>query len=198
MLQTVLLRAGTSLTIGTVLAIAGLSVSAQTPDQLLKDAFKQINTGVNKNDDATVLAGLDLLRKFAHQAPETHRLKNSAASTLAFLDQMREAEKQLAQEAEKTANLNKTVVKSGVISGRVLVLPRPSKMPLAKEAKAHGQVSVRVEVGEDGKVERIISITGHPLLQESAAEAALNTRFAPTKLNGVSIKIQGNLVYNFD
>jgi TonB family protein len=184
-----------------LIAFTAGSVNAQsTPDQLLMDAFAQMNAGAKKNDEAAMAAGVEALRKFAQQAPDGHKLKQPAVATLAFLDQLRESERQLAKEAgaQPPTNPGRRVVRSGVISGRVLELPRPSKPTIAKEAKAHGSVSVKVEVGEDGQVARILAVAGHPLLQQAAVEAALKTRFAPTKFNGTLIKIQGSLVYNFE
>lgn len=182
-----------------VLALAAVSVNAQSPDQLLKDAFAQMNSGMEKNDQPTVDAGLESLRKFAQQAPDSNKMKKQAVATLAWLDKMRATERQLAQEAEaqKAADPNRTYGAPSIMGGRPLKFIRPEYPPLPREANALGKVAVQIEVGEDGKVIRVLSVSGHPLLQQPAAEAALKHQFAPTVINGSPSKAQGTLKFTF-
>lgn len=58
-------------------------------------------------------------------------------------------------------------------------------------------VAVRVVVDEEDRVEKAEAISGHPLLQEAAVEAAYHARFRPTKLPGNSIKVSDVLTDNF-
>ena len=180
-------------------AFAATSTNAQSADALLKEAFAQMNAGVEKKDAAVVAAGVDQLRTFAQQAPDSHKMKKAAVATLAFLDKMRETEKNLAQEEEawKAANPNRTFGSPSMVNGRPVKFIRPDYPPLPREANAHDIVAVKIEVGEDGKVTRVLSVTGHPLLQQPAAEAAMKTQFTPTVINGTATKAQGTLKFTF-
>jgi protein TonB len=41
------------------------------------------------------------------------------------------------------------------------------------------------------------AITGHPLLQQAAVQAAYGARFSPTLLSGQPVKVTGVITYNF-
>ena len=88
-------------------------------------------------------------------------------------------------------------VPEGVESGRVLELPKPVYPPIAMAAHASGTVGVKVIIDVDGNVIAAASISGHPLLQGAAVNAARNARFSPTKLNGQPVKVAGVIEYNF-
>ena len=88
-------------------------------------------------------------------------------------------------------------IPDGVESGRVLELPKPVYPPIAMAAHASGTVGVKVIIDVDGNVIAAASISGHPLLQGAAVNAARNARFAPTKVNGQPVKVVGVIQYNF-
>jgi len=88
-------------------------------------------------------------------------------------------------------------VQDGVESGRVLELPKPVYPPIAMAAHASGTVGVKVIIDVDGSVIAAASISGHPLLQGAAVNAARNARFSPTKVNGQPVKVVGVIQYNF-
>ena len=68
---------------------------------------------------------------------------------------------------------------------------------MAKAAKAGGTVMVQVVVDEDGKVISANAVSGHPLLKQAAVQAAYGARFTPTKLSGQTVKVSGQIAYNF-
>jgi outer membrane biosynthesis protein TonB len=41
------------------------------------------------------------------------------------------------------------------------------------------------------------AVSGHPLLQAVAVQAARQARFSPTKLSGQPVKVTGVIQYNF-
>jgi len=43
----------------------------------------------------------------------------------------------------------------------------------------------------------VSAVSGHPLLRQAAERAAIESRFAPTMLEGQPVKITGIMVYNF-
>lgn len=82
-------------------------------------------------------------------------------------------------------------------TGQALDLPQPVYPPIARAAHASGTVEVQVLVGFDGTVEAAATISGHPLLQGAALNAARKSRFTPMKYKGEPVKVVGVLQYNF-
>jgi periplasmic protein TonB len=94
------------------------------------------------------------------------------------------------------ANL-RAPISGGVMNGKAISLPEPAYSAIAKTAGATGTVTVQVLIDESGKVISAHAVSGNPLLQTSAVEAARQARFFPTVLNGQPVKVIGVLVYKF-
>lgn len=88
-------------------------------------------------------------------------------------------------------------ISAGVLNGKAISKPAPPYPPIAKAARASGTVTVQVTVDESGDVVSAKAVSGHPLLQNSAAQAARQAKFTPTKLGGIAVKVTGVLTYNF-
>ncbi|HUQ31904.1 MAG TPA: energy transducer TonB [Pyrinomonadaceae bacterium] len=88
-------------------------------------------------------------------------------------------------------------ISGGVLNGRAKILPLPPYPPIARAARASGTVVVQVLVDEDGNVREANAVSGHPLLQNAAKEAALQAKFAPTRLSGEPVKVTGVITYDF-
>jgi periplasmic protein TonB len=86
---------------------------------------------------------------------------------------------------------------SSVLLSKVISLPQPPYPPLAKQIRLGGAVTVQILVDEQGKVVSAQAMSGHPTLIGAAREAAMRARFTPTVLNGVPVKVQGVITYNF-
>ena len=82
-------------------------------------------------------------------------------------------------------------------TGQVLELPKPQYPPIAKAAHASGAVEVQVLVDFDGTVVAATAISGHPLLQAAAVNAARKARFTPMMQDGEPVKVVGVIQYNF-
>jgi len=89
------------------------------------------------------------------------------------------------------------VISKGVLTGEAVLLPRPIYSEIAKRARVQGTVSIQVLVDESGRVVSAKVVSGHPLLIVEAQRAALQARFAPTKLSGQPVKVSGLITYNF-
>lgn len=85
----------------------------------------------------------------------------------------------------------------GVVNSLAKSLPRPNYPATAKAVRAHGAVNVKVLIDENGRVISANAVSGHPLLQNAAEEAARSARFTPTTLSGVPVKVSGVIIYNF-
>lgn len=88
-------------------------------------------------------------------------------------------------------------INGGVLNGKAISLPKPAYPPIAKAARASGTVTVQVTINESGSVISATAISGHPLLQASAVQAARSARFSPTLLSGQPVKVTGVITYNF-
>jgi TonB family protein len=88
-------------------------------------------------------------------------------------------------------------ISGGVLNGKASKLPKSAYPANAHEAGASGKVEVRIVIDEMGNVIWARAISGHPLLQKPAEEAALQTKFPVTKLSGQPVRVSGLLLYNF-
>ena len=59
------------------------------------------------------------------------------------------------------------------------------------------QVRVQIVIDENGNVVSAAPVSGHPLLQGAAVAAARASKFTPTKLSGMPVKVSGVIIYNF-
>jgi len=88
-------------------------------------------------------------------------------------------------------------IDGGILNDKAISKPQPAYPPIAKAARAQGTVAVRVFVNTDGDVTFTQALSGHPLLQAAAVEAARRAKFAPTRIDGVPVKVDGTLTYDF-
>ncbi|MEK7832456.1 MAG: energy transducer TonB [Acidobacteriota bacterium] len=90
-----------------------------------------------------------------------------------------------------------TKVSEGVLQGSAVKKQIPVYTAIAKAVRASGMVQVVVTISEEGRVLDAQVINGHPLLRQSAVDAARQWIFTPTKLSNVPVKVQGVLSFNF-
>jgi TonB family protein len=73
----------------------------------------------------------------------------------------------------------------------------PVYPPLAKSARVSGTVEFTAVINEDGVVQNLQLIRGHPLLVNAAKEAVLQWKYRPTVLNGQPVAVVTSVVVNF-
>lgn len=83
------------------------------------------------------------------------------------------------------------------MNGKAISLPKPAYPPIARGAHAGGTVVVQATIDESGKVISAHAVSGHPLLQAAAVQAAYTARFSPTQIAGQPVKVTGTLIYTF-
>jgi TonB family protein len=98
---------------------------------------------------------------------------------------------------EAYSHANSSLPAGGIMNGKALSLPQPVYPPIARAVHASGTVVVAVVLDETGQVIRAQAISGHPLLQASAVQAASQAKFTPTKIGGQPVKVSGTINYNF-
>lgn len=91
----------------------------------------------------------------------------------------------------------KRPVSGGVLNGKATSLPKPAYPPAARAVRASGAVNVQVLVDENGNVTQASAVSGHPLLRNSAVQAARGAKFRPMQLSGQAVRFTGIIVYNF-
>lgn len=89
------------------------------------------------------------------------------------------------------------MISGGVLNGKATSLAKPAYPDAARAVKASGAVNVQVTIDEEGNVVSASAVSGHPLLRQASEEAARASKFSPTLLEGVPVKVTGIVVYNF-
>jgi len=88
-------------------------------------------------------------------------------------------------------------ISGGILSGKAISKPMPAYPQMARAYAVSGTVNVLITVDESGRVMSAEAVSGHPLLQEAAVEAARQARFSPTLIAGKAVKVNGTINYNF-
>jgi protein TonB len=88
-------------------------------------------------------------------------------------------------------------VSGGVLNGKAISLPKPPYPAAARAVHASGAVNVQVTIDVNGNVISASAVSGHPLLQQVAVQAARSAKFSPTILSGQPVVVTGVIVYNF-
>lgn len=88
-------------------------------------------------------------------------------------------------------------ISGGVLNGKAVTKPQPSYPAAARVALVSGEVAIEIMIDECGNVVMARALSGHPLLRQAAIDAAMKTRFSPTRLSGVPVRVKGTMAYNF-
>src|SRR5215212_2876193 len=88
-------------------------------------------------------------------------------------------------------------VSQRVLTSKALFLATPNYPPLARPIRLQGVVTVQVLIDETGKVISAKAVSGPPILVPEAQKAAMQSRFSPTLLSEVPVKVSGVITYNF-
>jgi TonB family protein len=88
-------------------------------------------------------------------------------------------------------------VENEALSARIISLPRPVYPEEARQAKVTGSVRVLVTVDEQGNVAEAEAISGSPMLQAAAVEAAKQAKFEPLLNEGRRVRTKSVISYNF-
>ena len=129
---------------------------------------------------------------------ELQRAVTGYVITLSNLKKTAEAD--AAQDKLNRLLASEGVVRGGVLNGKALKLEPPGYPMAARSERAAGMVRVQVLIDESGRVISANAINAgstHPALKAAAEDAALRSRFTPTYLSGVAVKVSGVIIYNF-
>jgi len=84
-----------------------------------------------------------------------------------------------------------------VQSAKLVRQPKPVYPPLARQARIQGQVKFTAIIGNDGTIQNLQLISGHPLLVQSAQDAVRQWVYQPTLLNGEPVQVITQIDVNF-
>jgi protein TonB len=86
---------------------------------------------------------------------------------------------------------------SRVMEGNLIYRVQPQYPLLARQARIQGIVVLRAMISQEGKIENLQVITGHPLLVKSAMDAVLQWRYRPYYLNNEPVEVETQVTVNF-
>ncbi|HYR87595.1 MAG TPA: energy transducer TonB [Terriglobia bacterium] len=81
---------------------------------------------------------------------------------------------------------------------RVVKLVPPVYPPIASKARVSGTVVMEAILTEDGTVDQIRVISGHPFLIEAAMSCVKHWKYEPTLLNGIAVRVVLTAKVNFN
>jgi protein TonB len=73
----------------------------------------------------------------------------------------------------------------------------PKYPPAAQQAKIQGDVIIHVLIDKKGHVDKVRTMTGHPMLADAAMTAAKQWQYEPFYLNGKPIEVETNILFKF-
>jgi len=76
-----------------------------------------------------------------------------------------------------------------VQNAKLMRHPDPIYPQIAKSARISGTVELSAIIGEDGKIQQLTVVTGHPLLRQAALDAVKQWVYQPTLLNEQQVKV---------
>jgi periplasmic protein TonB len=76
-----------------------------------------------------------------------------------------------------------------VQNAKLIRNPQPIYPQIAKSARISGTVELSAIIGEDGKIQQLTVVSGHPLLRQAALDAVKQWVYQPTLLNEQPVKV---------
>ena len=89
-----------------------------------------------------------------------------------------------AQEGEKRLRVASELQQAKLVNN-----PMPVYPVLAKRGRVEGTVRLTATISKDGSVEKVETVSGHPILEQAAVEAVRKWKYRPTVLNGETVEV---------
>ena len=97
----------------------------------------------------------------------------------------------------KLSNPKRIVVSRGVIQGMLIHKVQPVYPSLARQARIEGSVTLQAGIGQDGSIQNLRLISGHPMLSPAAMDAVKQWKYKPYILNGEAVDVETTITVNF-
>jgi TonB family protein len=88
-------------------------------------------------------------------------------------------------------------ISQGVTGGTLLRRVQPVYPPEARRLRLQGSVILEANIAEDGQIQDLKLVSGHPVLAQAAMDAVRQWRYSPYLLNGQPIRKQTRININF-
>ncbi len=85
---------------------------------------------------------------------------------------------------EKKMRVSSDLQQAKLISSQMPVYP-----VLAKRGRVEGTVRLTATIDKEGRVDKLETVSGHPILEQAALEAVRKWRYKPTVLNGEPVEV---------
>jgi len=89
-----------------------------------------------------------------------------------------------AQQDEKRVRVASELQQAKLVSSAMPMYP-----VLAKRGRVEGTVRLTATIDKEGKVDKVETVSGHPILEQAALEAVKKWRYRPTVLNGEPVEV---------
>ena len=89
-----------------------------------------------------------------------------------------------AQEGDKRVRIASELQQAKLVTTQMPVYP-----VLARRGRIEGTVRLTAIIDKEGKVSKVESVSGHPVLDQAAKEAVGKWRYKPTMLNGETVEV---------
>ena len=90
---------------------------------------------------------------------------------------------------KKEAPKGPLVVGGRVQAAKIVRNPSPTYPQIARQARISGTVELAAIIGEDGHIQELKVVSGHPLLRQAALDAVRQWVYQPTLLNEQPVKV---------
>jgi periplasmic protein TonB len=81
------------------------------------------------------------------------------------------------------------IVGGRVQAAKLIRQPQPQYPQIARQARISGTVELAAIIGEDGHIQELHVVSGHPLLRQAALDAVKQWVYQPTLLNEQPVKV---------
>jgi periplasmic protein TonB len=88
-------------------------------------------------------------------------------------------------------------VSEEVLRGLLVSETVPAYPPLARQAHVQGMVVLDADLSEDGAIESLRVISGHPMLVPAAIDAVKHWRYKPYLVNASPVPVNSRIMVNF-
>jgi len=86
---------------------------------------------------------------------------------------------------------------SHMMEGNLIHRVQPEYPPLARQARIQGTVILHAIINRDGKVTKLLVVSGHPMLVPAAVDAVRQWRYKPYVLNDQPVEVETQITVNF-
>jgi TonB family protein len=89
-------------------------------------------------------------------------------------------------------------VSEGISAGLLVYKVQPEYPFEAKDARIQGQVLLKAVISKDGSIEKLILVSGHPMLAPAAIDAVKQWRYRPYLVMGNPVEVDTQIRVNFE